>query len=65
MTELIRVPPVEAKQKTTFGSALLICAYDDEQKFKNNHLEGAISMAEFRSKLSILSKDQEVIFYCA
>ena len=65
MTEFIRVPPEEAKQKITSGSALLVCAYDDEQKFKKNHLEGAISLAEFKSKLTSLSNDQEVIFYCA
>ncbi len=31
MTEFIRVVPEQAKQKSASGSALLVCAYDDEQ----------------------------------
>ena len=65
MTKPIRISSYEARQKATSGRALLVCAYDDEDKFKNNHLEGAISFAEFKSKLSSLSEDQEIIFYCA
>jgi hypothetical protein len=45
------------------GKALLVCAYEDEAKFKKMHLQGAISFNEFQSKLSSLSKDQEVVFY--
>ncbi len=65
MTEFIRVPPQEVRQKVESGSALLVCAYDDEQKFNQNHLEGAISLSEFKSRLASLPKDQEIIFYCA
>ena len=65
MNEPIRISSHVARQKATSGAALLVCAYDDEEKFKNNHLEGAISFSEFKSKLSSLAKDQEVIFYCA
>ena len=64
MTEPIRISSHEARQKATSGRALLVCAYDDEDKFKNNHLEGAISFAEFKSKLPSFAKDQEIIFYC-
>jgi rhodanese-related sulfurtransferase len=65
MTEFVRVPPQEVRQKVESGSALLVCAYDDEQKFNQNHLEGAISLSEFKSRLASLPKDQEIIFYCA
>lgn len=65
MTEFTRISPEEARQKLISGTALLVCAYDDEQKFKQNHLEGAISIAELNSKLTSLSKDHEIIFYCA
>ena len=65
MTEPIRIPVEEARQKVTSGTALLVCAYDDDDKFKNNHLQGAISLGEFRSKLPTLSPEQEMIFYCA
>jgi len=65
MTEPIRITPETAWGKVTSGSALLVCAYDDEQKFNNNHLEGAISYAEFQSRLPSLSKNDEITFYCA
>ena len=65
MTEPIRIPVEEARQKVNSGAALLVCAYDDDEKFKNNHLQGAISLNDFRAKLSSLSTEQEIIFYCA
>jgi hypothetical protein len=65
MHEPVRISPQEARQKAVTGHALLVCAYDDADKFNNNHLEGAMSFAELRSKLSSLSKAQEIIFYCA
>jgi hypothetical protein len=60
-----RVPPEEAYQKIKSGKALLVCAYDDEEKCKLIHLEGAIFLKELESKLPSLSKNQEIIFYCA
>ncbi|MDJ0818763.1 MAG: hypothetical protein QNJ58_21315 [Desulfobacterales bacterium] len=65
MTEPVRIPVEEARQKVNSGSALLVCAYDDDKKFKNNHLQGAISLGEFKTRLSALSAEQEMIFYCA
>jgi hypothetical protein len=65
MAEILRVPPEKAREKVTSGSALLVCAYADDEKFKKNHLEGGISLNDFKSRLSGLSKEQEIIFYCA
>ena len=65
MTEPLRISVEDVRQKVTSGSALLVCAYDDEEKFRNLHLEGAISIAEFKSKRPSLRKDDEIIFYCA
>lgn len=65
MARPIRIPPKEAREKAIRGNALFVCAYDDEDKFRENHLEGAISFAEFKAKLASLSEDQEIIFYCA
>ena len=45
--------------------ALLVCAYDDDEKCRQYHLDGAIPMSEFRKRASSLAKNQEVIFYCA
>lgn len=44
---------------------MLVCAYDNEDKFKANYLEGAISLSDFREQLPSLSTDEEIIFYCA
>jgi hypothetical protein len=65
MFEPIRISPIEARQKVTSGSALLVCAYDNEDKFQTVHLEGAISLQALRDRLSSLSSDQELIFYCS
>ena len=65
MAEPIRISPREVRDKVQAGSALLVCAYDDEEKFKNNFLEGAISFSEFKSRLPSLTNTQEIIFYCA
>ncbi len=52
-------------EKIMNEAALLVCAYDDDDKFKDYHLGGAISLNEFRSKTDGMEKDQEIIFYCA
>ena len=65
MAEPVRIPPEEVRPKVTSGAALLVCGYDDDDKFRANHLEGAISFADFKSKLPSLSKDQAIVFYCA
>lgn len=43
MSEPIRISPQEARQKVVSGQAHLVCAYDDTEKLKKNHFEGAIS----------------------
>lgn len=65
MTEPERISPEEARQKLKAGGALLVCAYEDEERFKKMRLEGAISLNEFKLKLLSLTKDQEIVFYCA
>ena len=65
MTEPTRLSPQQTREKVFAGSALLVCAYEDNDKFKNNHLDGAISFSEFQSQLPSLSKEQEIVFYCA
>ena len=65
MTEPERIGPRETYEKLKAGAALLVCAYDDEEKFKVLRLEGAVSLNELKSRLQALPKDQEIIFYCA
>ncbi len=63
--EVIRITPEETFQKLRAGKVLLVCAYDSEEQFRSMHLEGAISLSELKARLPALSKDQEVVFYCA
>jgi hypothetical protein len=63
MAEPPRISPAEAYQKVKAGSALLVCAYPEDETFRKMQLEGAISYREFESRLPGLKKDQEIIFY--
>ena len=65
MPEPERVTPKEVHQKLESSTILLVYAYDDETKFKQMQLQGAISLNEFKSKLPSLTKAQEIVFYCA
>jgi rhodanese-related sulfurtransferase len=47
------------------ASALLVCAYDDESKFEQNHLAGAISFAEFEGRADHLPPGTPIVCYCA
>jgi hypothetical protein len=63
MTEPVRIPPEEARKKVLAKAALFVCAYEDEEKFRRMHLEGALSFTEFKDMAASVSKDQEIIFY--
>jgi hypothetical protein len=65
MAEIDRIAVDEARRKAKAGEALLVCAYDDDEKCRKLGLEGAMSLTSFKSRLPSLSKQQEIIFYCA
>ena len=60
-----RISAQQARSKTLNAEALLVCAYEDAEKFVENNLQGAIPLSEFKSRLPALSREQEIIFYCA
>lgn len=60
-----RVTPQEIRGRVQAGEVLFVCAYDDEEQFRSMHLEGAISRQQFRDILPTLSKEKEIVFYCA
>ena len=60
-----RISVEQARSHVEAGDALLVCAYDDEERFRTIHLEGGISREELRQREPALSKEQEIIFYCA
>lgn len=65
MAEIERINPQNAREKMKADQLLLVCAYAEKEKFEKAHLEGAISLEEFESRLPSLGKEQEVAFYCA
>lgn len=61
-----RVGPKDVWDRVHAGSdLLLVCAYDDDAKCRANHLKGATTFNEFRSRADSLPRDQELVFYCA
>jgi hypothetical protein len=65
MAEPKRISPGEARRKIQSGEAILVCAYEDEEKCKKMMLEDSMSLKEMESKLSSISREKEIIFYCA
>jgi hypothetical protein len=65
MGEPVRISPKETRKRVLSGAALLVCAYDNDDKFNNNRLESATSFNEFKMRSGSLAKDKEIIFYCA
>jgi hypothetical protein len=65
MAPVIRITPEETYKKLQAGKALLVCAYEGEDRFRSLQLAGAISFPEFKAKLPALPQDQEIVFYCA
>lgn len=64
MVEIRRLGAREARERCTSG-AKLVCAYDSEEVFQKNHLEGAISLNTLKKLVPQPSKEVEIIFYCA
>lgn len=58
-----RIGPSEAHRLVQEENALLVCAYDDEQKCSNIAVDGSISFPELERRLDSLSTDQHLVFY--
>jgi rhodanese-related sulfurtransferase len=65
MIEPARIAPEATRKKVLAGTALLVCAYERDDKFSRMHLEGALSLREFKHIAPSLPKEREIIFYCA
>lgn len=57
--------PVDDRREVSAADALIVCAYESQEKYEANHLQGAISLDELKSRESEFSKNRELIFYCA
>jgi hypothetical protein len=60
-----RIDPAAARREVQAGRALLVCAYEDDARYRELKLEGSISFHAFEQKLASLPRTQEIIFYCA
>lgn len=61
-----RITPQQAyNHMHSKDNAMLVCAYESEEEFRQNHLEGATPLKHFASQADDIPKDQEIIFYCA
>jgi len=66
MAEPRRLSAQKVHEKLESGEdVLLVCAYEDDAKCRQYHVDGAISFRELQSRLPALSKDQEIALYCA
>ena len=65
MSEIPRIDATQAYLKSRDGDALLVCAYDDQQKCEESRLAGSVTLQEFKNMKSAIPKDQEIVFYCA
>ena len=63
MAEANRISPEETRVKVLIGQALLVCAYTDDTKLAQYHLEGAITLSALQDQTGELPKNQEIIFY--
>jgi hypothetical protein len=65
MSPVERIAPEEAFEKVSTGEALLVCAYDDEEKCRKMRLDYAITLQELERQLREIPRDREIVFYCA
>ncbi len=65
MVDPERISPQETLEKLKAGGALLVCAYNSDERFQKMPLDGAIPLSAFQARSDSLQKDQEIIFYCA
>lgn len=63
MKDPIRIAPEDVYEKIKSGATLLVCAYEDEAVFRQLQIQWAISLTQFKSRLSSLPRDQEIVFY--
>jgi hypothetical protein len=65
MTVPIKISAEEVYQKLKSSDAILVCAYDSDEKYERFRIENSIPFSQFKSMLPSLPKAQEIIFYCA
>ena len=62
--DIPRIEPTVAHQHASEGDALIVCAYDDEQKCDDLGVADAMPLTEFEDRAEDLDRRREIIFYC-
>ncbi len=63
MSDIERISPEEVRNRVQSGNAILVCAYDSDDKYGKMKLDGSKSLSEFRSGISGIEKNREIIFF--
>lgn len=63
MSQVDLIDARDAFKHAQNDSALLICAYESDEKFQKLELDGAIPLSEFQSIAATVAKDKELVFY--
>lgn len=63
MSNAERIDAERARERVRSGEALLVCAYDDEEKCRGFGLAEALTLAELRAR--DVPRDREIVFVCA
>jgi hypothetical protein len=58
-----RIDAERARERVQSGDALLVCAYDDEEKCRKLGLEEALTLADLQAR--DVPRDREIVFVCA
>lgn len=59
-----RVSAAEVRERLSSSDALLVCAYEDQEKCEKLRLAGALTFNELKAMVTSLSSARELIFYC-
>jgi hypothetical protein len=65
MNDDLRIDVDVAREHSAARRALLVCAYDDDEKCRKMRIKGALTMREFRKSKTRVDKRDEIILYCA
>lgn len=65
MNDDLRIDVDVAREHSASGRALLVCAYDDDEKCRKMRIKSALTMSEFRKTKARTDKRDEIILYCA
>ena len=58
-----KISALEARRRADAGQALLVCAYEDEQKCRDAGVSGSLTYRQFLAQLPTIPKSRELIFF--